>query len=399
MGVEHLIGPYSGRAGEVLARELRSGRWSRLTAMVAFARMSGVQHVEPALRTFVAAGGRADLTLGVDMRGTTFEATWYLMNAVGPAGRVLLASAEPGATFHPKVFVFYDADTTDSDAPRALGAATRALVVVGSSNLTGGGLYGNDEASTVWCPDLSLADDLAAWASLVRALSPWTDPGDPTIVGEATPDRLTSMALAGELPQELALAENTEWARHTSRAAGSSTARSRPRPPPPPLVGPPPPALHPPTTSPPGLSVLLARLSFGGSRRWPQWELNKEVLHDFFGITAAGATVDCEPVARSGTRLAPRPTQLVIGTNRNRRLEFPEPDGRPDPAPEAALLVAVHRRPDPFRYAVLLPGDSEYAAVDALNRSSAPLGEYVPATRRVVVPYAALTAVWPGCHL
>jgi hypothetical protein len=145
--------------------------------------------------------------------------------------------------------------------------------------------------------------------------------------------------------------------------------------------------------------VLIARLSFGGSRRWPQWELNSDVLESFFGISVAGESIRREAVDRLGTRLASEPTPLVIGTNRNRRLEFPEPDGRPDPAPSPALLVVVDRRPGPFRYAVLLPGDPHYAAVQALNASSAPIGQHVQATKRVIVSHAALAAIWPNCPL
>jgi hypothetical protein len=401
MAVEHLIGPNAGRAGDVIVSELRSGNWSRLTAVVAFARTSGVRHVEAPLKDLIANGGRADLTLGVDLLGTTFEAAWYLMHAVSPRGRVLLASSEPGATFHPKVFIFSDAAPSDANASRALRSVTNALVVIGSSNLTGGGLYGNDEASTVWHPELAEPDDNAAWISLVKALVPWLTPRDPAIVGTATAACLTKMARAGRLPQELALpALRGPAGQHPSRQRVPSP-RSRPRrPPPPALVGPPPPALHPgPTASPPGLSVLIARLAFGGARRWPQWELNAEVLGTFFGVTIAGSTVSREGVTRAGSLTAPESTPLVIGTNRNRRLEFPEPDGRPDPTPDPALLVVVDRRPGPFRYAVLLPADAEYSAVGALNRSSVPVGQYVERTRRVVVPYSVLAAVWPSCPL
>lgn len=180
--VDYLVGPSSGRAGDMVVGELRTGGWTRLTAVVAFARLSGVRHSEPRLHLFVAAGGRVDLTVGVDVLGTSYDAAWYLMNAVAPRGRLLLASAEPGATFHPKIFIFSDAAPGVSSAPAALRAASQALVVVGSSNLTGGGLYGNDEASLVWRPVLTEAADARSWLALIDALSPWltaSDPRDP----------------------------------------------------------------------------------------------------------------------------------------------------------------------------------------------------------------------------
>lgn len=399
MTVEHLLGPDFGTVGDRLSSELGSQRWSRLTGVVAFARMSGVRHLESRLRGFVAGGGRADLTIGVDLRSTTYEAAWYLMHSVAGRGRMLLASSEPGATFHPKVYVFSNGSPADANVPRALRSATDALVITGSSNITGGGLFGNDEASTVWTPPLADQSGRAAWLAFVGALSPWVMPSGSTIIGKATKSRLLSLARAGTLPAEMSVPATRP------RGPGSAPKKPRPRqrkrpPKPPPLAGPSPPALKPPTpTTPPGLSVLVARMTFGGSRRWPQWELNKDVLSAFFGLAAPGSVITREGVTRAGKRLPAETTPLVIGSNKNRRLEFPEPDHRPDPAPGAALLVAVDRRPGPFRYAVLLPGDAEYAAVEALNRATPPLGQYVEATRRVVVPFAALTAVWPGCPL
>jgi hypothetical protein len=397
VSVEHLMGPTGGRAGDFLVRELRSGKWGRLTAIVAFARMSGVKHVETPLREFIAAGGHVDLTLGIDVRGTTYEAVWYLMNALAPSGRVLLASGEPAATFHPKVFIFSDVGATEPDPVRALGAASETLTVIGSSNLTEGGLYANDEASLVWRPDLLDADERQTWTSMLGELAPWLTPTDPAIVCAATAPAITGLTLEGRIPRELSLVA-TRTPRSSGSRRGSATRQRVPRSPA--LVGPPPPPPSPPSVvSPPGLSVLIARLSFGGSRRWPQWELNSEVLDSFFGVSAAGETIQREAVDRLGKRLTHESTPLVIGKGRNRRLEFPEPDGRADPAPSPALLVVVDRRPGPFRYAVLLPGDPEYAAVQALNRSSAPMGQYVEGTKRVVVDYAALSAVWPKCPL
>lgn len=400
LSLEHLIGPTAGRAGDLLVRELRNGRWCRLTGLVAFARMSGVKHVEKPLREFIAAGGHVDLTLGMDVRGTTYEAVWYLMNALAPKGRILLASSEPVATFHPKIFIFSDAELAEQNTLRALRSASEALVVIGSSNLTEGGLFKNDEASTIWRPNLSNVAEQSSWVALLRALSPWLTPKAPPIVCAATASSIKRLALEGRLPRELALIASRVAPGRGSRTQSRQRQGARRTPTAPPLVGPPPPALSPPSVaSPPGLSVLIARLSFGGSRRWPQWELNSEVLGSFFGISMAGETIQREAVNRLGERLTPEHTPLVIGTNKNRRLEFPEPDGRLDPAPSPALLVVVDRRPGPFRYTVLLPEDSEYVAAQTLNASSTPIGQHVAATKRVVVSYAALAAIWPNCPL
>lgn len=396
MSVEYLIGTDTSRVGTVIADQLRNRAWTRLTVIVAFARMSGVKHVESLIRDFVARGGRVDLTVGMDLGGTTYEAAWYLMNAVAPSGQMLLASAEPGATFHPKVFVFSNASVEDSPHI-ALVSSSAAVAIVGSSNLTGGGLFVNDEASSLWRPDLNLPEEASAWQTFVGALTRWLVPGQPATEYAATHDRLRDLALEGRLPQEL----SRPAARALSRPGGLRPGRNRRQAPQAPaLVGALPPRLAPPPdSSPPGLTVLIARLAFGGSRRWPQWELNTDVLEQFFDVSTAGEIIERQAVSRSRKRLAAEQTPLIIGTNRNRRLEFPEPDKRPDPCPDPALLVVVDRRPGPFRYAILLPADSEYEAVGALNNSSEPIGHYVEHTKRVLVPYSALEAVWPDCPL
>jgi HKD family nuclease len=399
------VAPLSGNVASLLATELRAGRWSRFTAIVAFARMSGVGQVEPDLSAFTSGGGRADLTIGTDLRGTTYEAAWYLMNAVAPTGRVLLASSEPAATFHPKIYVFSDADPSDPDVSGALKRSTEASAVVGSSNLTGGGLFGNDEASLVWRPALDDSSEREDWESFIDAVASWLDPTDPAVLGVASLVSLIAEVQAGRLPQEIALS-STRSRRAAARRRTPRPSRRR-APPRRSLTGPAPPApgLAPPrrprapASTPPGLSVLIARLAFGGSRRWPQWELNSDVLQRFFRVTAAGNVIKREAVTRNGTVQRPESTPLVIGVGRNRRLEFPEPDGRGDPAPRAALLVVVDRSPSAFRYAVLLPGDPPYAAIEALNRATPALGQHVAATKRVVITYAALRAVWPRCPL
>jgi HKD family nuclease len=397
VSVGHRIAPLFGTVGNLLVRELSSGGWSRFTAIVAFARMSGVAHIEPPLTHFTNSGGRADLTIGTDLRSTSYEAAWYLMHAVHSNGRMLLASAEPGATFHPKVFILTDADPEKADAVTALRAASRAMVIIGSSNFTGGGLFLNDEASLVWIPDLAAQPDQDSWAELLRTVSSWLDPTSTVCLGTATASLLKTEALSGRLPQEIAV-QSTQPRR--APASSKATARSRRPPKRPALLGPAPPLLAPtgPKT-PPGISVLIARLAFGSSRRWNQWELNTDVLASFFGVVKHGDVIQREAVDQAGVIHAATSTQLVIAMGKNRRLEFQEPDGRSDPFPAQALLVVVDRRPGPFRYTVLLASDPPYAAVDALNRASPALGRHIPTTKRVVVTMADLLRAWPGCPL
>ena len=82
------------------------------------------------------------------------------MTALPTGGAYVFHNRNLRATFHPKLWVFDD------------GADAR--VIVGSGNLTGGGLFTNYEAG--WVADLQLApDSTGRWASIESALAAWFD--------------------------------------------------------------------------------------------------------------------------------------------------------------------------------------------------------------------------------
>jgi HKD family nuclease len=106
-------------------------------AAVAFVKRSGVQHIEAELQQFVQAGGTAQLVVGIDQLGSSQEGLAGLLNAVGETGSIWInRTVETYVTFHPKLYLFVSGDA--------------ALLMVGSGNLTEGGLYTNDEASLVY---------------------------------------------------------------------------------------------------------------------------------------------------------------------------------------------------------------------------------------------------------
>jgi hypothetical protein len=102
---------------------------------VAFARFSGLGRLVPAIRAFRQAGGQIEVAVGVDVLGTSREALdvllaetdrTYIFNNPGTG------STNP--TFHTKLYLFERADAD-------------AVAIIGSHNLTGGGLYTNYETS------------------------------------------------------------------------------------------------------------------------------------------------------------------------------------------------------------------------------------------------------------
>lgn len=126
-----------------LIDELTSGKWRQFRAAVAFVRTSGNNAVLlDALRSFGEIPGNIlELTFGADLFGGSSPASDYaaverLLSAIGdsPGTRVHLYH-EPGRTFHPKVYLFSNEE------------AGRALVFIGSSNWSEGGMVGNVEAN------------------------------------------------------------------------------------------------------------------------------------------------------------------------------------------------------------------------------------------------------------
>ena len=106
--------------------EIRNG-----VIVVAWARNSGVGLLYEALGDGLL---NVDVFVGMANRGTSAEALGHLTRL---SRRVFVYHKHHLQTFHPKVYLFDDGE----DPPR------HAALLVGSSNLTGGGLYQNIEAN------------------------------------------------------------------------------------------------------------------------------------------------------------------------------------------------------------------------------------------------------------
>ncbi|GAB4408740.1 MAG: hypothetical protein Fur0044_02100 [Anaerolineae bacterium] len=134
--------------------------WNSFQAAVAFAKQSGVAHLQNELQGFVNRGGYIRMVIGIDQYGTSIEALSDLLSIIGDKGEIWI-NHEPNKyiTFHPKVYLFE--------------AESSALLIVGSGNLTEGGLYTNDEASLVYELDLSKADDHALLDEVKEAINQW----------------------------------------------------------------------------------------------------------------------------------------------------------------------------------------------------------------------------------
>lgn len=122
------------RLGDVLSSLLRGGDiWKEFRAAVAFVKASGVRHLASPLQGFVDGGGKVKIVVGVDHRGTSIEGLAMLLKVVGSVGEIWVFHNENPSTFHPKLYLFE--------------GTGKATVVVGSGNLSEGGLFTNYEAN------------------------------------------------------------------------------------------------------------------------------------------------------------------------------------------------------------------------------------------------------------
>jgi HKD family nuclease len=163
--------PISGiTLGETLIDALTgsTGQFSSLRAAVAFVKSSGVQHIAGPLRNFAEKAEAVELIVGVDHKGTTSEGLDALLDAVGVKGQVFINHDENSyVTFHPKVFL--------------LQGEHQSLLVVGSGNLTEGGLFTNDECGLVLELNPNSQDDAAILDQVNKALDAWRDEDSSTV--------------------------------------------------------------------------------------------------------------------------------------------------------------------------------------------------------------------------
>ena len=166
----HVINqPWGGREqrmGDYLAQLLAQDkpRFGIFRACVAFAKASGLLRLAPALQSFIDRGGQVEIVVGVDEGITTKQALELIMRY----STVAYVFNNPVSTFHPKLYLFES-------------SRNWAVALVGSSNLTVGGLYTNYETNIVLDFDLSLAADRKAYESILAVFLNATD----TKVGNA----------------------------------------------------------------------------------------------------------------------------------------------------------------------------------------------------------------------
>lgn len=151
--------PLATRFGTNLINILQASTWTSLDIAVAWVRASGVVHLEPALSSFLKAGNKVRIIVGVDLENTTKEGLARLL-ALETQGSitVFVHHNESGPVFHPKLYLFQN--------------KTQAKLIVASNNITESGLYRNTEAGL----EIDDSIDSSVIVSVRDALDSWSDP-------------------------------------------------------------------------------------------------------------------------------------------------------------------------------------------------------------------------------
>lgn len=182
----------SRRLGDYLKENL-SRPWTHFRVAVAFVKRTGTRHIVEQVSDF-ARTRHVEIIAGIDHRGTSAEGLRDLLEAVEPDGRIIVFHNRLPFTFHPKIYLFK--------------SPTAAEALVGSGNLSEGGLFTNYEAALHLTLDLADPEQTAILQSIECVLDGWanTSTGTAHILDDDLLARLTALGL---VPSEALSAPET----------------------------------------------------------------------------------------------------------------------------------------------------------------------------------------------
>ncbi len=337
---------------EEILEELSQARTTEWYGVFAFATAGGIDLVldDPAVRDFLARG-RTQLIVGIDAI-TDPEALQRLRDATeaypGFSARVFTRGA--GGLFHPKVARFVRDDGSQ-------------VVIVGSANLTPGGLRGNVEAYSVaeFSPDEVPAGALDSWLAFETARA-----GD---LMEITDDVLEQAAAnvrerLVRRRRELRVEVTPEEALPPLEEVGEPDDR-----------------------------VLVAEVP-KASDRWSQVHFNQDVVRDFFRVRPNSPERLFLAHLEGGTLVEEPPRPCVYSTrNKNLKIELAAIHGLNYPDQGRPIVVFREVGLRSFRYIVLMPDDPGHAEMRTLLATRPTVGRGL---RRVITSRADVETAWPA---
>lgn len=207
--------PFTGQLGNRLIELLDSQDYHTLNIVVAFAKSSGVLRIKDSIEKFRAGGGIVNVYLGVDLGVTSYEALTALLLCTDSLNVV---HSEKGQTFHTKIYQFL--------------GKKKGLIVVGSHNLTGGGLWTNFESSALIPVDSSSTNDieiLKAQDDYISGLASLKDSFMPIGAKDDIDKLLHNGYIFKEVSQKVHLAKAATQDGNQERLFGNGTPAKLPR--------------------------------------------------------------------------------------------------------------------------------------------------------------------------
>lgn len=316
-------------------------------AIFAWTNASGTRSFveDPVFKRFIR-HGRFDLVVGLD--SITDEAAVKALVAAEAAAAGLTVRAflhDRSELFHPKM--------------AWLGDATALTLLVGSGNLTMGGLKNNWEAFTI--ARLAGTEAKAAHDEIARWLGRWS-----------------GMLLPVNDPRVAARARENSGNERSLKRAPRTAAKVDAR-------------------ADAALRVLVAEVPRSGSRP-TQVNFDQRNFEDFFGVSIrAQSRISLYNVRDDGTlgEIESRPS--VARASKNYSFELAGMSGISNAGGAPPIGVYLRLEPSTFLYMVLAPGSGGYAEVDGFLSAhwSGPARQM----RRVAATVAELRAAWPTSPL
>lgn len=159
-------------------------RFTRIIFVSAFTALRTILRLRDRLLRAAERGSVIRIIVGIDLGGTSREVLEEL--ARWNCEVFVYHNPLPHATFHPKIYLF------ESYGP--------VVLIIGSNNLTDGGLYTNYEAATRY--DLNLPEDEEEYRRILNPLAGFIEPTGQT-VQPLTVDLIQILSERGLLPTEI----------------------------------------------------------------------------------------------------------------------------------------------------------------------------------------------------
>lgn len=324
----------------------------------AFASRNGVGYLieDPVVLSYLRAGGEIDLLVGID--AVTNRATLERLRELEHQYhrfRPRVFWNESTGLFHPKI-----SDFTYEDGRRTL--------IIGSGNLTPGGLMNHFEGYAIISVDGTEELDVSALDEFLKRHA-------------ANIRSIDDKALERAACNLVRPAQNTRWIEGIVVPRRQRRAVTEPQPVPPLGFD----------------RVLIAQVPKAGGR-WAQAHFNADVVRDYFRITDLQTHRVClTHVTANGGRNEPEVRPCVFsGTNQNHKIEIRAARGQEYPNGGPPLLVFRERGLRIFDYMLLIPHENSYGPLMELTERLPSIGKGLP---RVVTDMNALANSWPDCPL